>query len=66
MPPRNSDQHGPSPQSPARNHYLPAPEEMSLQGTPRIGDVMREIGLCVAIALGLALLATIYAYVRGA
>jgi len=63
---RNSNRQEPA-QIPAWSRNLPAPEEMSLQGTPRIGDVLREIGLCVAIALGLALLATIYAHiVKGA
>lgn len=35
---------------------------MSLQGVPAVGDVLREIGLCIAVALGLALLATLYAH----
>lgn len=43
-------------------HPMPAPEEMSLQGVPAMGDVLREIGLCVAVALGFALLATLYAH----
>jgi hypothetical protein len=30
-----------------------------------MGAVLREIGLCIAIALGLALLATIYVHVKG-
>lgn len=38
------------------------PEQISLQGIPPMGGVLREIGLCIAIALGLALLATLYAH----
>jgi hypothetical protein len=44
------------------DHCMPAPEEISLQGIPRMGVVLREIGLCIAIALGLALLAMLYAH----
>ncbi|HWT98581.1 MAG TPA: hypothetical protein VN229_13235 [Terriglobales bacterium] len=41
------------------------PEQISLQGIPRMGVVLREIGLCVAVALGLALLASIYVHFKG-
>ncbi|HVI86970.1 MAG TPA: hypothetical protein VM659_01650 [Dongiaceae bacterium] len=41
------------------------PEQISVQGIPAMAAVLREIGLCVAIALGLALLASIYVHVKG-
>ena len=41
------------------------PEQISLQGIPPMGAVLREIGICIAIALGLALLAALYVHVKG-
>jgi hypothetical protein len=55
----------PSPDGMFSHRQILSPEQVSLQGIPSMGAVLREIGLCVAVALGIALLATIYVYVKG-
>ena len=54
-----------SPQGVLPHRHVLRPEQISLQGIPSMGEVLREIGLCIAIALGLALLAAIYAHLKG-
>lgn len=55
----------PSPEGGFSHRHVLRPEQISLQGIPSMGEVLREIGLCIAIALGLALLAAIYAHLKG-